>query len=209
MNQIRQLIFSTMRPAISLFLFFMVLTGVIYPLVVTGIAQVAFTQAANGSLVVRDGKVIGSALIGQAFVKPEYFYSRPSATSPMPYNAEASSGSNLGPTNPALIDGIKARIATLKAADSENNKAIPVDLITASASGLDPHISRAAADYQAARVARVRQLPVTHVEAAIEANTERTVLGFIGEARVNVLLLNLALDQLPPQALITDKSSLK
>ena len=184
------------RPAVSVFVLLTILTGALYPLVVTGVAQVAFPSEANGSLIVRDGKVIGSALIGQTFTKPENFWSRPSATGPMSYNAEASSGANQGPTNPALVDAVKARIAALKAADPTNTKPIPVDLVTTSASGLDPHISRAAADYQVLRVATARKLPVETVNARIEAHTEKPLLGFFGEARVNVLNLNLALQDL-------------
>lgn len=184
---------QVIRPAATMFVLFTVPTGAIYPAVVTVIAQLVFPSEANGSLIVRDGKVIGSALIGQAFTKPENFWSRPSATGPMPYNAEASSGSNLGPTNPALVEAVKSRVEALKAADPTNTKPIPVDLVTASASGLDPHISRAAADYQAARVAAARQLPIAAVNAAIDAHTEKPLLGFLGEARVNVLKLNLAL----------------
>jgi K+-transporting ATPase ATPase C chain len=185
--------FQLIRPAATTFVLLTVLTGAIYPAVVTGIAQIAFPAEANGSLIVRDGKVIGSALIGQAFTKPENFWSRPSATGPMPYNVEASSGSNLGPTNPALIDAVKARVEALKAADPGNTKPIPVDLVTASASGLDPHISRAAADYQASRVAVARKLPLEKVIELIDAHTEKPLLGFLGEARVNVLTLNIAL----------------
>jgi K+-transporting ATPase ATPase C chain len=182
-----------LRPAVTTFVVFTVLTGAIYPLVVTGFAKLLFPAEANGSLIVRDGKVIGSTLIGQAFTKPENFWSRPSATGPMPYNAESSSGSNLGPTNPALLDAIKARVDALKAADPQNTKPIPVDLVTASASGLDPHISLAAAEYQAPRIARARNLPIAKVNALIDGNTERALFGFLGEARVNVLRLNLAL----------------
>jgi len=183
-----------LRPAVTLFLLLSVLTGLAYPLLVTGIAQLAFPTAANGSLLLRDGKRVGSTLIGQAFSDPRHFWSRPSATSPMPYNAESSSGSNLGPSNPALIDGVKARIAALRAADPGNMAPVPVDLVTASASGLDPHISRAAADYQLARVARARAMPEATLRQLLERHTEWPLLGFIGEARVNVLQLNLALD---------------
>lgn len=181
------------RPAATMFVLFTVLAGAIYPLVVTGVSQLAFPSAANGSLMIRDGKVIGSALIGQTFANPENFWSRPSATGPMLYNAEASSGANQGPTNPALIASIKGRIEALKAADPTNTRPIPVDLVTTSASGLDPHISRAAADYQAARVAAARKLPIEKVNTLIDAHTENPLLGFLGEARVNVLTLNLAL----------------
>jgi K+-transporting ATPase ATPase C chain len=186
-----------LRPAITLFVALSVLTGLAYPLVVTGIAQVAFPDAANGSLILRDGKPVGSALIGQSFSDPKHFWSRPSATAPMPYNAANSSGSNLGPSSPALADAVKARIETLRAADPGNTAPVPADLVTTSASGLDPHISRAAADYQAARVARVRGLPEERVRALVEQHTEQPLLGFIGEPRVHVLRLNLALDAAP------------
>jgi K+-transporting ATPase ATPase C chain len=183
-----------LRPAIALFALLSIVTGLLYPAVVTLVAQSAFAAQANGSLVVRDGKVIGSRLIGQPFADPKHFWSRPSATAPMPYNAGSSGGSNLGALNPALADAVKARIEALRAADPGNLAPVPVDLVTASASGLDPHISRAAADYQAARVARARGLPVEQVRALIERHTETPWLGFIGEPRVNVLALNLALD---------------
>lgn len=183
------------RPALTLFLLFSLLTGLAYPLVVTGVAQAAFPAAANGSLIVENGKAVGSSLIGQGFSDPGHFWSRPSATSPMAYNAGNSSGSNLAPTAPALVDAVKARVEALRAADPGNTAPVPVDLVTTSASGLDPHISRAAADYQLARVARVRQLPVAQVQALVEAQTEGRWLGFLGEPRVNVLNLNLALDR--------------
>lgn len=183
-----------LRPALTLFVALSIVTGLAYPLAVTGIAQVAFPRAADGSLILRDGKVVGSELIGQSFGDPKHFWSRPSATSPMPYNAANSSGSNLGPSNPALADAVKARIAALRAADPGNTRPVPADLVTASASGLDPHISRAAADYQLARVARARGLPEERVRALVEQHTEPPLLGFIGEPRVNVLRLNLALE---------------
>ena len=189
---------SLLRPAIVLLLLMTVITGFAYPLVVTGIAQVIFPAQAGGSLIVRDGKAVGSSLIGQSFSEPKYFWSRPSATSPQPYNGTASGGSNLGPLNPALFDGIKPRIEALRAADPGNTAAVPVDLVTASASGLDPDISVAAANYQAARVARVRHLETRAVIALIAAHTRGRVLGLIGEPRVNVLELNLALDRLKP-----------
>jgi K+-transporting ATPase ATPase C chain len=182
------------RPAIVLFVALSLVTGLAYPLLVTGIAQVALRDAANGSLIVRDGKVVGSRLIGQPSSDPKHFWSRPSATSPMPYNGGASSGSNLGPLNPALHDAVKARIEALRQADPGNTAAVPIDLVTASASGLDPHISRAAANYQAARVAKSRGLPEADVRALIERHTEQPLLGLLGEPRVNVLELNLALD---------------
>ena len=187
---------TPLRPALTLFVLLSLVTGLLYPLAVTGIAQVAFSDSANGSLITRDGKAVGSALIGQAFTDPGHFWGRPSATAPMPYNAANSGGSNQGPSNPALAEAVRARIAALRAADPGQTAAVPVDLVTASASGLDPHISRAAADYQAARVARARGLPEAQVRALVAQHTEAPLLGFIGEARVHVLRLNLALDQL-------------
>jgi potassium-transporting ATPase KdpC subunit len=182
------------KPAVLLFLVLTVVTGVIYPLVVTGLAQTLFPARANGSLIVRDGKAVGSALIGQPFDDPKYFWSRPSATTPVPYNAAASTGSNLGPTNPDLTKAITARIAALRAADPGNTAPIPIDLVTSSASGLDPHISPAAAEYQAARVARLRGLTEKTVRKLIARHTESRSLGILGEPRVNVLELNLDLD---------------
>jgi K+-transporting ATPase ATPase C chain len=182
------------RAALLMLLILTVLTGVVYPLTVTGLAQLIFPQQANGSLIVRDGKVIGSELIGQYFDDPKYFWSRPSATSPFPYNAGASSGSNLGPTNPALIEAVKTRFAALRAADPGNEAPVPVDLVTASGSGLDPHISPAAAQFQVKRVANARGLGEDTVKALVTRYTEGRQFGFLGERRVNVLLLNLALD---------------
>ena len=178
-----------------------VLTGLIYPLAVTGLAQVFFPEQANGSLIVREGKVIGSKLIGQHFDKPEYFWSRPSATAPFPYNAAASAGSNLGPTNPVLLKAVKARVVALRAADPGNELPIPVDLVTASGSGLDPHISPAAASYQVKRVAHARSLDENSVLALVSKHTEGRQFGVLGEQRVNVLMLNLALDALPTEPL--------
>ena len=185
---------TLLRPALSLFVLLTVVTGVLYPLAVTAIAKVAFPEAANGSLIVKNDKTVGSRLIGQNFSDPGYFWGRPSATSPMPYNASASSGSNQGPLNPALGEAVKGRIEALKAADPENTRAIPADLVTASASGLDPHISPAAADYQIERVARSRQLDPVAVKAMVAKFTEDRQWGIFGEPRVNVLELNMALD---------------
>jgi len=185
---------SLLRPAITLFVALTLLTGVVYPLAVTGIAQLLFPRAANGSIVTVNGKAVGSALIGQQFTEPGYFWGRPSATGPQSYNAAVSSGSNLGPLNPALSDAVKARIEALKAADPGNDQPVPIDLVTASGSGLDPDISLAAADYQAARVARARKLPLDQTKALIEQHADRPWLGIFGEPKVNVLALNLALD---------------
>jgi K+-transporting ATPase ATPase C chain len=182
------------RPALVLLIVLSVLTGLVYPVVVTGIAQLVFPRQANGSLIVRDGKVVGSALIGQPFDDPKYFWGRPSATSPFPYNAASSSGSNQGPTNPALYDAVKGRVEALRAADPGNTAPVPVDLVTASGSGLDPHISPAAALYQIGRVARARKLDEAAVRQLVEQHTEGRQLGFLGEPRVNVLTQNLALD---------------
>jgi K+-transporting ATPase ATPase C chain len=171
------------------------LLGLGYPLVITGLAKIAFPRQAEGSLIYRDGKLIGSTLIGQSFSDPKYFWGRPSATTPQPYNGLASSGSNLGPVNPALLDQVKANAKALHDVDPDNRRLVPVDLVTASASGLDPDISPAAARYQAARVARARNLPLAQVEALIESHQRGRLLGFIGERRINVLELNLALDE--------------
>ena len=187
---------SLLRPAAVLFLFFTVLTGFLYPLAITGIAQAAFPHAASGSIVSRDGKPIGSSLIGQNFSGPKYFWGRPSATSPQPYGGTASTGSNLGPLNPALTDGIKGRIQALRAADPGNIALVPVDLVTASGSGLDPEESLAAALYQVPRIARARDLPAQSVRTLITAHAQNRWLGVFGEPRINVLALNLALDDL-------------
>jgi len=185
-----------LKPAFLMLLLLTLLTGGVYPLVVTGISQVAFPARANGSLIVRGDQAVGSSLIGQPFSDPKYFWSRPSATSPYPYNAAASSGSNQGPTNPALTDAVTARIKALREADPANKGEVPVDLVTASASGLDPHISPAAAEYQINRVARVRNLDPSKVRALVAENTDGRQLGVLGEPGVNVLKLNLALDAL-------------
>ncbi len=186
---------TLIRPAVSLFVVLTLATGVAYPLLVTGVANIAFPTQAAGSLVVKDGKAVGSSLIGQSFSEPKYFWGRPSATGPGPYNASGSSGSNQGPLNPALVDAIKGRVEALKAADPDNKSLVPVDLVTASASGLDPHISVAGAQYQAARVARARSIAPEGVQQLIERHSEGRFLGLLGEPRVNVLALNIALDQ--------------
>ncbi len=185
---------NTLRPAIVLFALLTLLVGVLYPLAVTGIGKLAFNDQASGSLIVRDGAVVGSRLIGQAFTSPRYFWSRPSATGPMPNNGAGSSGSNLGPTNPALLDAVKGRVEALRALDPSSQSPVPVDLVTASASGLDPDISVAAARYQANRVAAARKLSPAAVDQLVQAHTIPRWLGLFGEARVNVLQLNLALD---------------
>ncbi len=187
---------AQIRPALIAILIFTLITGVIYPLVVTGIAQLVFPLQANGSLIMSNGHPVGSALIGQQFDDPKYFWGRLSSTGPYPYNAAASSGSNLGPSNPALLDAVKARIAALKAADPTNTQRIPVDLVTASGSGLDPDISVAAALYQVPRVARARGLSKAAVTTLVNQYTEGRQFGFLGEPRVNVLKLNLALDEI-------------
>jgi K+-transporting ATPase ATPase C chain len=186
--------FSLLRQAAILLILLAVLTGLLYPLAITGVAWIFFPRQAQGSLIVANGKVLGSALIGQPFESPQYFWSRPSATQPFPYNAAASGGSNLGPGNPALLQAVRARVNALHAADPGNHSAVPVDLVTASASGLDPDISVAAARYQAGRVAAARNLSVEQVYQLIDAHTEDPQFGFLGEPRVNVLGLNLALD---------------
>lgn len=187
---------NEIRPAVASFAVLTLLTGIAYPYAVTGLAQALMPARANGSLIVQDGRVVGSSLIGQPFSDPGHFWGRPSATAPMPYNAGASSGSNLGPTNPVLIAAVEARVKALREADPENKAPVPVDLVTASASGLDPHISQAAAAYQVGRVARARRLDPEAVRKLVAAHTEKRQLGILGEARVNVLGLNLALDAL-------------
>jgi len=184
-----------LRPALLAFLVLTLLTGIVYPLVVTAFAQL-LPNAATGSVIERDGKAVGSALIGQPFSDPKYFWSRPSATSPMPYNSASSSGSNLGPTNKALADAVADRIKALRDVDPGNDKPVPDDLVTASGSGLDPHISPQAAEYQVARVARARLVSEQKLRALVAARTEGRTFGLLGEPRVNVLELNLALDAL-------------
>jgi K+-transporting ATPase ATPase C chain len=188
---------TLLRPAISLLVAFTVITGIAYPLAATGLSQLIFPAQANGSLIEKGGKPVGSALIGQSFTDAKYFWGRPSATSPNPNNAASSSGSNMGPSNPALVDAVKQRIDALHAVDPTNNAPVPVDLITASASGLDPEISPAAAQYQLARVAQARKLSVSQVQALVDQYTSGRTLGVLGEPRVNVLRLNLALDASP------------
>lgn len=190
---------STFRPAFVIFAMLTLICGVIYPYAVTGIGKLAFSSQAEGSIVSQNGAAVGSSLIGQAFSSPQYFWGRPSATAPMPNNAAASGGSNLGPTNPALLDAVKSRIDALKAADPDNTAAVPVDLVTASGSGLDPDISVAAAYYQIPRVARVRKLAQEEVKAIVDRISQPQYLGFFGENRVNVLALNLALDHAQEQ----------
>jgi K+-transporting ATPase ATPase C chain len=189
--------FASFLPSLRMLVVLSVLTGVLYPLVTWGIAQMAFPGAANGSLIEQNGKQVGSTLIGQPFDDPKYFWSRPSATAPMPYNGGASAGSNQGPRNPALADAVAGRIKALRDADPGNAAAVPADLVTASASGLDPDISVAAAEYQLARVAKARAMPVDAVRALVAQNTQGRTFGVLGEPRVNVVRLNLALDRAP------------
>lgn len=195
---------SLLRPSLALLAAFTLLTGVLYPLAVTGIAQVAFPFQANGSLVVHEGRVVASELVGQPYDAPEYFWGRPSATSPQPYNGGASAGSNFGPSTPALAAAVAARVAALRASDPGNTTPVPVDLVTASGSGLDPHLTPAAAYYQVERVARTRGLSVAQVRALVDRHVEGRLLGLIGQPRVNVVRLNRALDAIagatPPEA---------
>jgi len=189
------MILKNLQTSVVLLLILTVITGLIYPLLITAIAQLVFPAQANGSLILQRGSVIGSELIGQPFSDPRYFWSRPSATVPFPYNASASSGSNLGPLNPALLDAVRQRAKDLRTADSSNAMTIPVDLVTASGSGLDPHISVMAALYQVPRVARTRGLTEERVRNLVERHIEGRQLGVLGEARINVLLLNISLDE--------------
>jgi len=185
-----------LRRSIVSLLLMVVATGVVYPLAVTGIGHVAFPRRSHGSLIVRDGRIVGSELIGQPFSDPKYFWPRPSATGPVPYNAGASSGSNLGPTNPKLVEAVQERVASLKAADPDNRLSVPVDLVTASGSGLEAYISPAAAEYQVSRVARARGLAAEQVLQLVRENTWGRQWGFLGQPRTNVVTLNLALDRL-------------
>ena len=187
---------SELRPALIVFALLTVLTGIAYPLLVTGLGQVAFGRQANGSLVESAGRVVGSELMGQSFSSPKYFWGRPSATGPQPNNGAVSSGSNQGPLNPALAQAVKDRIAALRAADPGNELPVPVDLVTASASGLDPHISPAAAEFQVGRVARERNVPPERIRELVRQASEGRTFGILGEPRVNVLELNLSLDTL-------------
>lgn len=182
------------RPCLVLFALLTLLTGIVYPALITVIAQVVFSDQANGSVIVRDGKAIGSSLIGQSFDESKYFWGRPSATGPVGYNSAASSGSNLGPTNPVLLDTIKGRVEAILAANPDQKGPVPVDLVTASGSGLDPHISPAAAEFQVARVAKVRGLSESKVRELVASKTQSRTFGILGEPRVNVLQLNLSLD---------------
>lgn len=186
---------TLLRPAISLFVLLSVVTGIAYPAAITAVSMSLFSEAAAGSLIVKDGRPVGSALIGQNFTDPKYFWGRPSATSPYPNNGVASGGSNQGPLNPALVDAVKGRLEALKAADPANTMAVPVDLVTASGSGLDPHISVAGAEFQIARVARARKLDAGVVREMVGQHIEPRQFGLLGEARINVLRLNLALDR--------------
>jgi len=185
---------TVLRPALMLLLLMTLITGVLYPAIVTGVAQLLFAHTANGSVIERDGKPSGSELIGQPFADPKYFWGRPSATTPFANNSASSGASNLGPTNPALTDAVKQRIDALRAADPDNTAPVPVDLVTASGSGLDPHISPAAASYQLARVARARGMSEAEVANRVSQATQGRQFGLLGEPRVNVLALNLMLD---------------
>ena len=184
-----------LRSCLGVFAVLSLVTGVAYPMLVTFVAQLAFPEQASGSVLVHRGRQVGSSLLGQPFSAPGYFWSRPSATAPQPYNGASSSGSNLAATNPALVDAVLGRVRVLRAADPGNRAPVPVDLVTASGSGLDPHISPAAAEYQVARVSKARGMPAGRLREIVSAHTEGRVLGLLGEPRVNVLQLNLALDE--------------
>jgi K+-transporting ATPase ATPase C chain len=186
--------YSMIRPALVLLVLFTLVTGIVYPLAITGIAQLAFAERANGSIIERNGVPVASRLIGQSFSDMKYFWSRPSATATVPYNGAASGGANQGPLNPALVDAVKGRVEAMRAAHPDQQGPVPVDLVTASASGLDPHESVAAALYQVERVAKARNLPVEKVKALLARHTKGRFLGVFGEPRVNVVELNLALD---------------
>jgi len=187
--------FRQLRPVLMVFLLLTIVTGIIYPLLVTGVVQLAFPEKANGSLIRRGGGYAGSELIGQPFDDLKYFWGRLSATPDFPYNSASSSGSNLGPSNPALVEAVKARLEALQKADPENKSSVPIDLLTSSGSGLDPHITPAAAFYQVSRVARARGIPEDQIRGLVEGFIESRQWGFLGEPRVNVLRLNLALDR--------------
>jgi K+-transporting ATPase ATPase C chain len=189
---------NTLRPLLVIFSVLTLITGLAYPLLTTAVGQALYPAQAAGSLIIKDGKPVGSSLIGQNFSDSGHFWGRPSATGPQPNNAIASSGSNLGPLNPALLDAVKSRVQALRDADPGNTSAVPVDLVTASASGLDPHISVAAAHYQVKRVAAARKLNAARLEALVEQSTERPMLSLLGEPVVNVLRLNLALEDIKP-----------
>ncbi|WP_047536768.1 potassium-transporting ATPase subunit KdpC [Methylotenera versatilis] len=195
-NSLKNITLQSLRPALGLFVILSIITGIVYPLLTTALGQSFMPAQANGSLITQGDKVIGSSLIGQNFTEAKYFWGRPSATGPYPNNAAASSGSNQGPLNPALAEAVKNRVAALKAADSDNTLPIPIDLVTASASGLDPEISPAAANYQVSRVVKARELTVETVQKLIAENTKGRQWGVFGEPRVNVLQLNIALDKL-------------
>lgn len=190
---------SQLRPALVVLALLSVITGIVYPAAVTGVTRVTMPRASTGMLVEKGGRVVGSELVGQPFTDPAYFWGRPSATAPFPYNAAASSGSNLGPTNPALVEAVAARVKVLREADPGNDAPVPVDLVTASGSGLDPHVSPAAALFQVGRVARARGASPDRVRKLVDDLTETRTFGFMGAPRVNVLRLNLALDDLAPR----------
>ena len=194
----------TLYPAVILMALLTIVTGLAYPILIMGIAQSVFPEKANGSLIMRNNQAVGSRLIGQNFTDPKYFWGRPSATTNFPYNAQASGGSNLGPSNPVLAKNVTERLARLRAIEPENTSAIPVDLVTSSASGLDPHISKAAADYQVGRIARIRNISEIKIQNLVETHAKSIQMGFLGEPMVNVLELNLALDDLDTGTISVD-----